>query len=372
MNHTIIPRYALLAFLLLTSAVAVSAAASIHWYDPQQEAPGQSYIHNQAWNEDGGNYARLPLRAKDKVCEPVWELSRNSAGLALRFRTDATDIQIRYTVAGAIAMPHMPATGVSGVDLYRNRDKGFCFGDYSFGDTIRYSFYVDRDVILGSMEEYTLYLPLYNTVCDMCVGVPDSSRFEFIAPADTKPIVLYGTSIAQGACASRPAMAWGTVLSRNLGIPLVNLGFSGNGRLEPELIGLINEIDAQAILLDCMPNLTGLSSEAIEHLVIAAVRQIRSVHPSVPVVLIEHAGYSNAPTNEAKFHQYSHANTAQQQAYQSLIASGVDNLYYISRADLAFPADAMVDYVHPSDLGMMRQATVVTGLLRAILPPVGF
>lgn len=46
------------------------------------------------------------------------------------------------------------------------------------------------------------------------------------------PIVLYGTSIAQGACASRPGMAWGNIVSRSLEIPLINLGFSGNGKLE--------------------------------------------------------------------------------------------------------------------------------------------
>ena len=110
-------------------------------------------------------------------------------------------------------------------------------------------------------------------------------------------------------------MAWGNILSRNLGMPLINLGFSGNGRLEPELIDLINEIDAEAIMLDCMPNLIGRSSEEIE----------------------------------------------------SLVTEAVKNLQHIERADLGVLPEGIVDYVHPSDLGMMRQATAVERHLRKIL-----
>ena len=55
----------------------------------------------------------------------VWGLSRDSAGLLVRFTTDATTIQARWTViSGRLAMPHMPATGVSGLDLYVKADDG--------------------------------------------------------------------------------------------------------------------------------------------------------------------------------------------------------------------------------------------------------
>ena len=359
-------RFIALAAVAL-AALGSAVAAEIKWYNPLDVASGQTYVHNQAWNEDGGNFARLPMRAKDRVRQPLWDLSRNSAGLLLRFRTDAKNINVRYTVDGPMSMPHMPATGVSGVDLYRDRDKGFCFGGYSFGDTVRYSYTVDRDYRPGVMEDFTLYLPLYNTVTSMEIGVPSDARFEFVAPTGRKPLVLYGTSIAQGACASRPAMAWGNILARNLDMPLINLGFSGNGRLEPEMIELINEIDAEAILLDCMANLIGRSSEEIESLVTEAVKQIRAVHPTTPIVIIEHAGYSNAPTNEVKHYEYDHSNIAQRAAYEKLVTSGVGNLYYIEREVLGVLPEGIVDYVHPSDLGMMRQATAVERSLRTIL-----
>ncbi|MEZ3599344.1 MAG: hypothetical protein K1V81_09670, partial [Paramuribaculum sp.] len=77
------------------------------WHNPLDVPAGKTFVHNQAWNEDGGNYARLPMRAKDKVREAVWDLSRNSAGITLRFKTDAKDINVKYTVGGGMSMPHM-------------------------------------------------------------------------------------------------------------------------------------------------------------------------------------------------------------------------------------------------------------------------
>ena len=74
-------------------------------------------------------------------------------------------------------------------------------------------------------------------------------QFEWIPVSTELPIVLYGTSIAQGACASRPAMAWGNIVQRSLDYPLINLGFSGNGKLAPEVIEFIKRNQRPAIYL---------------------------------------------------------------------------------------------------------------------------
>ena len=211
------------------------------WYDPLQ-TNGATYIQNQGWNEDGGNYHRFPDRAKGLVREKVWELSRQSEGLSIRFKTNAQDISIRYEVTQPLNMPHMPSTGVSGVDLYRYEDMVFCFGSYSFGDTtIQCHYSVDKGAQLGRNTEYILYLPLYNEVACLEIGVPEGAHLAFVPAVQEYPIILYGTSIAQGVCASRPAMAWANIVGRKLERPLINLGFSGNGKLECEIIDLICE-----------------------------------------------------------------------------------------------------------------------------------
>mgnify|MGYP002508477446 CR=1 FL=1 len=47
---------------------------------------------------------------------------------------------------------------------------------------------------------------------------------------------MYGTSILQGGCATRPGMAHTNILQRRLNREGVNLGFSGNARLDPEIM----------------------------------------------------------------------------------------------------------------------------------------
>ena len=108
----------IITFLALL--LSLSVTAQWKWHNPM--AAGFPVVQNQAFPEETGkSYARLPERAKQKVTKDVWALSRNSSGLALYFRTDAKEIRVRYTVGGGRSMIHMPATGVSGVDLYRDR-----------------------------------------------------------------------------------------------------------------------------------------------------------------------------------------------------------------------------------------------------------
>lgn len=356
-----------LLFAVALLWIALDCAAQWTWHDPLKEkGQGTSFIQNQGWDEEGGNYRRLPLRAKGKVRDEVWRLACESAGLAIRFRTDAEDIRVRYRVTGGFSMPHMPATGVSGVDLYRDADRGFCFGDYSFGDTVRYSYHIDRGPQTGKVQAYTLYLPLYNGVAWLEVGVPEGKAFSFVPVEKRKPLLLYGTSIAQGACASRPGMAWGNIVSRSMGIPLVNLGFSGNGRLEEAMIDFINEQEACVYILDCMANLTNLEEGEIRTRVERAVRQIREKHDA-PILLVDHAGYSNGTTNQKQYDAYTKANAAQAAAYQALKQAGVKQLFYLSREALGYDPDGWVDSVHPSDFGMERQARAVEQALHKIL-----
>ena len=88
----------ILLVVFLCFSFSVYAEYKIRWYNPQ-ESSGY-YIQNQGWNEDGGNYHRLPDRAKGKVRDAVWNLSCHSSGLTVRFISDAERITVRYQVSG--------------------------------------------------------------------------------------------------------------------------------------------------------------------------------------------------------------------------------------------------------------------------------
>lgn len=366
-------------YLILVLANLSFLQSNLAQNDPQYKTwtPATDSIYcleGQAWpGMESSYYYRLPAKAESTVRKEVWNLSRQSAGLSLRFRTNATQLTIRYMVAGGIQMPHMPAIGVSGVDLYSKTIDGlwtWCAGRFSFGDTLVYRFtnLPAKDQHVDN-REYTLYLPLYNSIKWLIIEMPNECVFKPIPPRKEKPIVVYGTSIAQGGCASRPGLAWTNILERKLSTPVINLGFSGNGRLEKEVLDLITEIDAQVYVLDCLPNLMpgGISYEALKQRLTEAVLQLRRARPSTPVLLTEHDGYTDGEMNAPRLKDYTSVNQALKDIMDSLVASGVKNLYKLTKTEVNQDIETMVDGVHPNDIGMMRYADAYEKKLRGIL-----
>lgn len=362
------------AFFIFSLLCVANLTAQTRWYDPMQES--RHVIQNQGWTEEiGKSYQRLPDRAKKVVREPVWGLSENSAGLAIHFYTNATTIEIRYGVKGNHAMPHMPATGKTGVDLYAVDSDGkwrVATDRYNFGDTISYTFSnLSQSKYHKHGFEYRLYLPLYNTVTWMKIGVPDSAELRFIPVLAEKPIVVYGTSIAQGGCASRPGMGWTNILSRKLDYPVVNLAFSGNGPLEKELVDLMDEMDASLYIFDCLPNMGNLSSEEVIRRTLYGVKKLREKHDA-PILIVDHIGYRNAELNEGSRETAERMNEASRQAFDSLRRLGVKNIHHLHKDSINMPMDGCVDNIHPTDLGMQVYADAYEKIVRKILNmPVG-
>jgi hypothetical protein len=354
---------------------------TLTWWNPTQH-PFQ-VLEGQAWpDEVQAPYDRLPCRTFDQIAPEIWGLSRHSAGLIIRFRSDAKEIKIRYLTnsKNPRSMNHMSTTGVSGLDLYAINSDGmelWCAGERNFGDTLIYVYphlnpndgYHDRG------REYRLYLPLYNQVTWMEIGVDDQTYFEPLPERKEKPIVVYGTSIAQGACASRPGMAWTSILGRKLDRPLINLGFSGYGKLDMPLIDLISEIEAKIYVLDCLPNLAsdswerwGIENEqALKDRILVAVQALREKQPEVPILLVDHAGYTQALVSDKKSKEVSQVNALQQQVFHQLKQEGMHQLFYLTKEEIGFQIDDTVDGIHPTDLGMMKYGMSYEKKIRSIL-----
>ena len=75
--------------------------------------------------------------------------------------------------------------------------------------------------------------------------------------------MFYGTSITQGACASRPGMAAVAIVGRKLDTSVINLGFSGNGRMQPEIADLLIELDPAIYVIDCIQNMSRFDDDEI-------------------------------------------------------------------------------------------------------------
>lgn len=347
------------------SAIAQPADAeppvTMRWH-----AVTPAVIEGKGWTDTEGDFDRFPARARDAVREAVWSLSRQSTGLSLGFTTDATRIRIRWTVTlERLALPHMPATGVSGLDLYAKEDGAWRFVG---GARPIESPTNDAAVIAGmtpTSREFRLYLPLYNGVSRLEVGVPDAAAFRFTPPATTRPIVVYGTSITQGCCASRPGMSYTAMLGRRLDVPVVNLGFSGNGKAEPEVARLLAELDPAVYVLDSLPNMT--PQEVVERMP-ALIDVIRAARPKTPIVLVEHLLYPNLRFRPTKAADVARANASLREIHEARRKAGDRHITLVpSTTLLGADGDGTVDDSHPTELGFARMADGLEPYLRRAL-----
>jgi lysophospholipase L1-like esterase len=310
----------------------------------------------------------LPAKAEGIVRPPVWSLSHHSAGIAVRFKTDATKIHAKWSLLfSSLAMVHMPATGVSGLDLYvKTKD-----GRWRWLSGGRPTKFPENRATLANgipdgTREYLLYLPLYNGVTSVAIGIPKQSQIWRVEQAaDVKPLVFYGTSITQGGCASRPGMVHTAILGRRLNHPVINLGFSGNGRMEQELAELLAELDVAAYVIDCLPNIVAKEvAERTEPL----VRTLRKAKPSTPILLVEDRSYTDSFLVTSKRHRNEQSRAALLAAFKRLQADGVEDLYYLEgEHQLGDDGEATVDSSHPTDLGFVRMADAFEPVLRKML-----
>ena len=330
------------------------------WYDVRDLT-----IEGKGWSDTEAFFHRLPARAKGVVTDPVWSLSTHSAGIAVRFITDSPRIAARWSLTSErLDMPHMPATGVSGLDLYVKDS-----GQWRWLGCGRATAYPQNETLLADNipegpHEYALYLPLYNGVESVAIGIlPESTVAQ--APARPAPICFYGTSIVQGGCASRPGMAYPAILGRRLDRPVINLGFSGNGKMDPELGDLLAELDAAAYVIDCVPNMTpDMVGERAEPLVTA----LRNAHPGTPIVLVENIAYQAGAFLPSTRERYESKNRVLRDVHDRLIAAGLTNLHYVPGEPLlGSDGDATVDGTHPTDLGFHRIADALEPVLRRAL-----
>ena len=325
-------------------------------------------VEGQGWSDTAAPFDRFPAKAEKSVRGSVWGLSRHSAGLCVRFVTDATEIHAKWTLTSSnLAMNHMPATGVSGLDLYVKTESG----KWRWLAVGRPTELTNKSRLAGGIpagtREYMLYLPLYNGVKEVEIGMPKTAKLMKAAPRKSglKPIVFYGTSITQGGCASRPGMVHTAILGRWLDAPVINLGFSGNGRMEPEVASLIAELDPSVIVLDCLPN---ISAGDVTARTGKCVEIIRKRHPKVPILFVEDRSYTDSFLIKSKRVRNETSRVALKAEFEKLKSAGDGNIHYLEGEHLlGDDGEGTVDSSHPTDLGFVRQSEAFSTILKPIL-----
>lgn len=298
-------------------------------------------------------YDRLPLSYKDLVRKPVWDLSKASAGLSIRFFSNSTRISVKWTVLNNNTMNHMAETGIKGIDLYFNNQ-----GEWQYLDTARPQGVDSESVIISNMtsemREFKMFLPLYDGLVNIEVGIDSNKVIKKPVKNDDQPIVFYGTSITQGGCASRPGMAHTNIISRKLNTDCLNFGFSGNGKMEQAIAELISEIDPVFYVIECLPNMK--AAEVTER-TLPLAETIRKRHPETAIIFVENFIYEPSILDKKMSANIKEKNAALKAEYTKMMDLGFSNIFYIDSKDASGnDFEGTVDGVHFTDLGFIRYA----------------
>ncbi len=351
----------------------VEVSDDMRWYDPkssdQLEVPFR--IDGLAWFRQEQQYRRLPLKPQYGLPEAVDYLANHAAGGQIRFQTDSSRLSIRVKLAASADMPHMPATGQCGFDCYIEYE-----GEMMYCNTAKFSPKDDEYEIVffknyrRQLRNIVLYFPLYQEVKEVLIGIDEDAAIKQ-APdySSAKKVIIYGTSITQGGCATRSGMAYSNILSRKIDAEFINLGFSGSGKGEPELAQIIADIaDPGLFVLDYEANC--VSTELLNETFPQFIRILRQKHPSVPILAVSKIPYSNE-VFETKLRDDALERRELQMGYiRQFQEEGDQHIYFFDGRELLGEDDyyeCTVDGVHPTDLGFLRMAKSLEPVVRALV-----
>ena len=304
-------------------------------------------------------YRRLPQWLEPTLRQELVELGRQSSGIRARFRTNSPYIALRVQWDAAY-LNSVSWHGMRSFDLYSVHGGHQAF-EHFFKPPVQHAEYLDDCYMTpGDLREYLLNWPLYNKVFKVYIGLQAGSVLEAGGGYHNDlPVVFYGSSITQGAFASRPGNSYQNFLSRALDMDYINLGFSGNGRGDPVLVDYMATIPMACFVSDYDHN---APDEAhLEKTHFDVYRRIREKNPDLPYIMITKPDYR--PTDCVR-------RSIVMESYQKALAAGDKNVYFVDGA--AFFAgverDACTfDGVHPNDLGLYRMAEGMVHVLRRIL-----
>ncbi len=309
---------------------------------------------------------RLSEDATGRLPEAVQKLMRYPAGGRIRFASNTSQLRLRVDAPNVQSMGNMSPLGCRGFDVYVD-GQYWCSSPVAQTGSQVLTFFQGAELAL---QEITIYLPSFQGVRVEAVGLDAGADVRppraFVRPL---PVVYYGSSIAQGGCACRPGMPYEAILARRLGLDFVNLGFSGAGKAEPEVVDLVAQVDACCYVFDLGKSFGRQPAEVYG----AMLDTVGRAHPDVPLVCMTPI-FSTRESYDAAYADLSeHVRDAVRDAVRERVQSCAGRLHLVEGTDLLGPgdADAFHEGVHPTDLGFMRIAERLEPLLRETLDPGG-
>ena len=313
-----------------------------------------------AWRE-GDRYRRIPKSVAETVSEGIFDMCGTCAGGRVRFVTDTPCIAIKVEYGSYEKSALIPNLAMLGFDIYVD-------GSLAGVMPVPVDFAGEELVSLKPIGDenaeklVTINLPLYSEIKRMYVGVRAGSKISRAPDYKyEKPVVFYGSSITNGAGATRPGSAYDARISRELDMNFHCLGFGGLAKGEIKMAEYIAGLDMSVFVCDY-----DFNAPTVEHL--AATHEpffkaVRAKNPDLPIVMISRpTAYRGAEDAVARF-------AVIKKTYDNAKAAGDNNVYLINGLDFFGEdgADLTVEGVHPTDAGYYFMAKGIGAVLKAIL-----
>lgn len=333
--------------LLLFSVISYAQKAKIVFHDASKfHLYGKAFETPQPYHRvDTAKYSDLPVAVK--------KLLTHSAGLAIVFKTNSKAISAKWCVTNSKALNNLTPIAQKGLDLYIKKE-----GRWQFAGVGRPSDICSEFTLVKAMDnsekECMLFLPLYDELKRLEIGIEEGSDIVSLGNPFRKRIAIYGSSIVHGASAGRPGMAYPAILSRNTGLYFMNLGISGNAKMEKAAANMVADIAVDAFVLDCVPN---PSPQQIKERAEDFIKTLRAKYTKAPIILVQSVIREQGNFDLEVKDRVKKQNEEITAAFNRLKTAGMKDIYLItSEKLLGDDRDASTDGVHPNDLGFYRMA----------------
>ena len=346
-------------------------------------------LYGVFYDESRSIYCRMPDELSRSVSEWVHYNARCTAGGRLRIETDSPYITLRAIEPKEKVASSMTPTAQFGFTieeghLYHGDVSPTLWDEYvTKADSEYFVFQGTRHFAPNKqLRSLTIHFPMYNTVNELYVGVKKGSILRKAKDYKYKtPIVFYGSSIEQGASASRPGNDYVSTVCKWLGSDYLNMGFSGACRGEKIMAEYLASLNASAYVIAYDYNAG--SVEHYENTHYQLYKIIREKNANTPILFTTRANVTiNSCMIDGKkiFFSEPYSSTADcevnrfqkvaLETYEKAKADGDKNVFFLGGEKLYGDEDGEMnnsDHIHPNDLGFYKMAKAVYPIVKKMI-----
>lgn len=312
-------------------------------------------LYGVFYDEKEGCFARMDLSVANGVNDGVRYLCKHTAGGRLRFSTNSKTFKLTATYTYLWVMEHMPMVGSCGFTLFEEGENGERFVA-NLTPLLKDQNGFTREIpLLGKgIRNYILYFPLYNDVQSLKIALDEDAEVgRGRVHRDILPILYYGSSITQGGCAGRPDTSYQGVIYKKNNIDFINLGFSGNGKAEDNMVDYLTGIDCSLFVCDYDHNAPTV--EYLKNTHYRLYERYRKVRLDTPILFISKPDIQKDEEGEERLRVI-------RKTYLTAKKMGDKNVYFLSGKRFYGKENCWnyaIEGCHPTDRGFARMAEVI-------------